>query len=370
MTALPNHVVKSLKDLKKVDYSKWERRSKDRDAPKDQRDAAWEVLHPRPHITKPRQKKVIEGKPSQKTRPATGFKESKTLPSGQSWRRRSDAVDQLDPASLRRKDNIKTLKMLICARQRAIEELEKHCSTLQLSNALAASHIRDIDSQSVTSAQDLLIRYEKLGSSIAAFNGWSHSQISQAQGELREVENHGNTLVQGLQNQLTGVKSKLLRAQAELHTLKTYKDKEYPVKALLIADMKREIIKLKDAQQDEQEDVSVLCQTEMLNLQRQTKRSEDEVLRAVAKKRMLNVPSVVKVMATHNSTMKKELEIHKQEIALLESSTSSLLQSVQELQNSPSSRRLLFPHLFPSADRCLPDTDVSLNIPQEKWLPI
>ena len=35
--------------------------------------------------------------------------------------------------------------------------------------------------------------------------------------------------------------------------------------------------------QDEQEDVSVLCQTEMQNLQGQTKRSEDEVLRAVAK---------------------------------------------------------------------------------------
>ena len=59
----------------------------------------------------------------------------------------------------------------------------------------------------------------------------------------------------GLQNQLTGVKSKLLRAQAELHTLKTYKDKEYPVKALLIADMKREIIKLKDAQQVSMETV-------------------------------------------------------------------------------------------------------------------
>jgi hypothetical protein len=53
----------------------------------------------------------------------------------------------------------------------------------------------------------------------------------------------------GLHEQLRGVKAELVNAQAELHTLKTYKDKEYPVKALRIAEIKREIEKLKETQQ-------------------------------------------------------------------------------------------------------------------------
>lgn len=45
------------------------------------------------------------------------------------------------------------------------------------------------------------------------------------------------------------IHAKLADAQAELHILKTYKDKEYPVKVLMITDIKREIAKLEETQQ-------------------------------------------------------------------------------------------------------------------------
>lgn len=41
----------------------------------------------------------------------------------------------------------------------------------------------------------------------------------------------------------------LVNARAERRTLKTYKDEEYPVKVLQIAEMKRDLDKLKEAQQ-------------------------------------------------------------------------------------------------------------------------
>lgn len=43
--------------------------------------------------------------------------------------------------------------------------------------------------------------------------------------------------------------AKVMAAQKQLHILKTYKDMEFPVKALQIVDMKKQLERLKDGQQ-------------------------------------------------------------------------------------------------------------------------
>jgi len=52
-----------------------------------------------------------------------------------------------------------------------------------------------------------------------------------------------------LQKQLDMVKAEVVKARKELRFLKTYKDMEFPVKALQIADMKKKLDKLKEMQQ-------------------------------------------------------------------------------------------------------------------------
>ena len=60
---------------------------------------------------------------------------------------------------------------------------------------------------------------------------------------------HNACVYSALQRELSEIHAKLANAQAELHTLKTYKDKEYPVKVLIITNIKREIEKLEETQQ-------------------------------------------------------------------------------------------------------------------------
>lgn len=52
----------------------------------------------------------------------------------------------------------------------------------------------------------------------------------------------------GLQKQLDMVKAEVVKAQKELRFLKTYKDMEFPVKALQIADMKSKLDRMKEMQ--------------------------------------------------------------------------------------------------------------------------
>ncbi|XP_051531609.1 uncharacterized protein LOC127427830 isoform X2 [Myxocyprinus asiaticus] len=77
------------------------------------------------------------------------------------------------------------------------------------------------------------------------------------------------------------VTTKVVKAQKELHTLKTYKDMEYPVKALQIANIERELDKLREKQQVEQEDVSLLFKKEMANLERCERQRQQAVLSAI-----------------------------------------------------------------------------------------
>ncbi|XP_021465880.1 uncharacterized protein C20orf96 homolog isoform X2 [Oncorhynchus mykiss] len=367
MNVLPNHLVKSLKeDFKKLDYSKWERCNRSKTEP-----PPWVILPPLHNKTtgSPSERSPATGREESgtssathnffpttdkpgKSHPNTGHEESTASSMGRLSRRRRNERVKLDPITLKKQENIKTLNLLIMSRKKALVELEKHCALLQESNVRMAGEIDSTDRQSVSSAREFLIRHDKLGSSIAAFNSWSHSQMEQAKTEVQEAETAAKNKLSGLHEQLRGVKAELVNAQAELHTLKTYKDKEYPVKALRIAEIKREIEKLKETQQDENEDVNLLCQTEIVYLERRSQHEEQEVLSVIAKQNVSYIPCVVKLMAAHNQTIKKEIGIHKKEIAELEDKNRELIKSVQELQISRTNiRKDIFQDVFPKSDK-------------------
>ncbi|XP_076860425.1 uncharacterized protein C20orf96-like isoform X3 [Brachyhypopomus gauderio] len=256
------------------------------------------------------------------------------------------------------------------SQKRAVEELEEHCKLLEDVNQQGVRDIEDTDRQSVSRARELLIQYAKLGRSGAAYSKWSTMQITQARAELRDTVQEAKNQLSGLQVKLEAVMAQVLDARTELHTLKTYKDKEYPVKALQIANMKVDLDKLQKAQQDECDDVSVLCQTEMASLEKQLQQKEQEVLSAIAKQSVSCVPPLVKHMVLHNHTMKREIKLHKQEIMELEEENSALLRNIQALQLlRPNCSKEVF-NVFPKSDRCDPDIDVHLSVKRHDCLPI
>ncbi|KAJ7999765.1 hypothetical protein DPEC_G00197810 [Dallia pectoralis] len=389
MNALPHCVVKSIKeDFKKLNYSEWERCAR-RDLYRNKTKASSCVILPSVTnkttgernpatrqkdsgaTTLPTHKKTPTHK-SGKSGPNTDQVESAPSSTGRLSRRRlRNGIADLDSISFKKKDNVKTLKLLIMSKKKTLVELEEHCASLLKVNMHMAVDIENTDGHSVSNAREFLIRHEKLGSCIAAFNDWSHYQTGQVKTEIQEAEDTANNKLWGLQEQLRGVNTELVKARAELHNLKTYKQKEHHVMALRIAEITRRIEKLKETQQDEREDLNRMCRTEMKNVEKRYKQKEQEVLSLIAKQNVSYIPCAVKLMASHNQILKTEIGIHKKEIDEQENRNRDLIKSVQELQLSRTNiRKEIFFDVYPKSDKCTPDMDVILNISCEDWLPI
>lgn len=280
-------------------------------------------------------------------------------------RRKTESVEQ------EKKDCIKTLMLLIRSRKEAIKDLEEHCEQLQERNLQVARSIVDTDRNSVSKANELLVQSQQMRRSMTALKRWDDSLIKSAKADLIATEEASHTHLSGLQKQLDVVKAEVLKAQKELRFLKTYRDMEFPVKVLQIADMERKLDQLKKLQQNEQEDVTLLFKKEMESLERCQKQREQEVLSAIAEKHVSHIPPIVKLMTSQNYKMKEQISLHRKVIMELELKKEDITKSIQELQLSrPNIKRKIFPDVFLKSDKCTPDMDVHLNIPHEDLLPV
>ncbi|XP_048111199.1 uncharacterized protein C20orf96 homolog [Alosa alosa] len=382
----PHLYVDSKKVNRKVDYSKWERR--DRNESKKQKSietVLWTVadlnaaskedhqntgLDQCLHSTSTTGRRPQNDSSAGKSQPNTDGGALSSTPNG--FPRKTNAEMKTDPALIKKKeDNTKTLMLLLKSKRRAVEELGPLCALIEERNQLIAQQIRATDKGSIQGAEELLDQHEKLGTSISAFKEWSQSQNAEAKNELKAIEEELKKSLYALQEDLSVIHAKLARAQAELHVLKTYKDKEYPVKVFMITNLKREIEKLEETQQDEYEDLKQLCQDELVKQEERNHQRRRKVLVATVKENVSRVPLAIRRMASNNGTMKEEIEIYRKEIEKLEKSNEELIRSVQELQLSRKSvREEIFEDVFTKLDKCTPDMDVVLNIPKEEWLPI
>nr|XP_691039.2 uncharacterized protein C20orf96 homolog [Danio rerio] len=280
-------------------------------------------------------------------------------------RRKTESVEQ------EKKDCIKTLMLLIRSRKEAIKDLEEHCEQLQERNLQVARSIVDTDRNSVSKANERLVQSQQMRRSMTALKRWDDSLIKSAKADLIATEEASHTHLSGLQKQLDVVKAEVLKAQKELRFLKTYRDMEFPVKVLQIADMERKLDQLKKLQQNEQEDVTLLFKKEMESLERCQKQREQEVLSAIAEKHVSHIPPIVKLMTSQNYKMKEQISLHRKVIMELELKKEDITKSIQELQLSrPNIKRKIFPDVFLKSDKCTPDMDVHLNIPHEDLLPV
>ncbi|XP_036387684.1 uncharacterized protein C20orf96 homolog [Megalops cyprinoides] len=375
MSTVPNHL-QSLKEyFKKVDYSSWERSSRRKEVLGQKTEAVPWALIPQPKAAAlpPSIKAVGRGHGSTASsavsRQPQADRPESAISSRSLYSRKKNIVE-LDP-TLRKGSNIKVLELLIKLRKKAIDELEAHCAFLQESNQQLTREIEETGRHSFSSARESLIQHEKLGHSFAALNGWSCREIEQAKAELKDVQVSAEKQLHGLQEQLKGVDAEVLKARDELHTLRTYKDVQYPVKLLKITEMKRELEDLKDTLKDERDRVAMFCQEDIENFQKQSSQDEEDILASAAKRHLSYISPMIQQMATRNYRMTNEIEMYKKEVKDLEEKNQELISDIQELQLTRKNiRKEIFYDVFLQADKCSPDMDVMLNIPREEWLPI
>ncbi|XP_043946248.1 uncharacterized protein C20orf96 homolog isoform X2 [Protopterus annectens] len=272
---------------------------------------------------------------------------------------------------VKKQENIHLFKYMIRSKRQAIAACEKQITLLMNVNGKLMQEIKEMDSSALKNARNLLEQYGKYGKAICKVSNWGQHQTDEAKNELQNTQTMVEKELKVLEKQLMEINTKVDKAKEEAHSLRVYKDTEYPIKALRISELQRETLKLNEMQQDEQEDVEQLVQAEMKKQIDIFQLKEADMLDQIVNEIMNFFPPGLKEMSFQNAVMKKEIEIHQKTTVELEKRNAELQGKVSSLTRMiKETRRAAFCDVLQEQSKCSPDMDVILNIPVEEWLPI
>ncbi|XP_048755929.2 uncharacterized protein C20orf96-like [Ostrea edulis] len=271
-----------------------------------------------------------------------------------------------------RNERMKILELRIRTRKKTLEEYQKRSRELLEQNMKLKESIETDEYGTLNAVKGLLRRYEKYRGGITTLNSNFVKEFDAAVRDLEATSRRIDSQLQALEKKVSDLDESLKEKQEELHTLMSYKDKEYPVKAMRIATLQKEIQNLKIANQEDQEDLEHIVFTELEKYEKEQTRSANLITKSITETAIARMHPSLKDMALQNMVMAKEIELHKKEQDGLIKVNQALEAEVKKLLQDPktNTRLQMFPEFFPSRQKCTPDMEVVLDIPTKEWLPI
>ncbi|XP_071176856.1 uncharacterized protein C20orf96-like [Mytilus edulis] len=334
--------------LEFADYEQWTRRSK-----------------PSKAVVKPdASKSFLVGLRAKSAEPSKGIH----VPT---YREKKEAAKQAE-LDKGRTERIKILELRIKTRRRTNEEYKKRSFELLNENIKIRGSVETEEHGTLDDVKALLRRYEKYRGGISTLNTNFSREHKETKDELDQTKQRTQMILSALEEKVDTLDRKLKNKQEQLHTLLNYKDKEYPVKAMRIATLQKEIQSLKISNQEDQEDLEHIIYTELSKYEKDRSKRSQAITKEITEKAISMMHPSLKDMALQNMVMSKEIEIHRKNQEQLKQENRQIEQEVQRLLRDPktNTRYQMFPEFFPQREKCTPDMDVILDIPTQQWLPI
>ncbi|KAK3589086.1 hypothetical protein CHS0354_017423 [Potamilus streckersoni] len=340
-----------------ADYDKWTRKTVRRPvAPKQAADDSFKF-------------DLVGPGPSQRIFSADSCRHGAGL--GLSFREKRMAIKQQEQDK-EKAERLKILELRIRTRRRTLIEYEKRAAELLEKNITLKGSIDQHEHQTLDQVKGLLRKYEKYRGGITTLNSHFQKEYEAAKTELQETKKRIGARLHELENKVADLDQQLKVKQDELHILMSYKDKEYPVKAMKISNLQKETQTLKISNEEDQEELEHIIKTELGKYEKERTVSTNQIVRSITEKAISMMHPSLKDMALQNMVMQKEIEFHRKEQEELEIANQELETEVTKLLHDPktNTRFQMFPEFFPSQQKCTPDMDVVLDIPTQEWLPI
>lgn len=290
---------------------------------------------------------------------------------GLTYREKRQAV-KLQEEEKRRWERITVLELRIQTRTKTLQQYKRRIKELLEENFKLKSEIDNAETDTHGGVKKLLRKYEKYRGGIAQLNSNFAKEFEEAQTELEITRHRVERDLKVLEQQVADMDERLKTKQDEMRVLNSYKDKEYPVKAMMIANLMKEIESVKNSNQEDTEELEHIINTEIGKYEKERILASNEITRNVTEEAVGLMHPSLKDMALQNMVMKKEIEFHQKEQVALREVNRELEAEVDGLLRDPKTniRLQMFPEFFPSRPKCTPDMDVVLDIPTQQWLPI
>ncbi|KAH9502921.1 hypothetical protein Btru_072388 [Bulinus truncatus] len=265
-----------------------------------------------------------------------------------------------------------TLEAQIISAKKSLDLLLKREKELIDSNLQIIDKIDSTENKIHSDVKQLLRKYEKYRSGIATLNANFLNELSEAKHDLEIRKSLMDLQINELEKKVDELNEKLKDRQSELSVLSTYKDKEYPVKAMMLSNFQADLDNFKHSNQVEQEELEHIIKTELGKYERERIRIANNVIYKVIVESVAMMHPSIKDTALQNLVMKKEIEFHQKHQEEITQINKQLENEIKLLLKSPKTnlRLQLFPEFFPLKEKCTPDMDLTLDIPTQEWLPI
>ncbi|XP_062930148.1 uncharacterized protein C20orf96 homolog isoform X1 [Mobula hypostoma] len=368
-------IVKSLeKKFSMIDYVQWERTDRLREGPSEQTPSLppikWlpEALGNHWKIVKKGKGKTTQEQIKWEARLCAEKFCSKKC--NYTWHTR-EKISADNACYVELKEKIKILKYLITAKKKQVDEYKEYNGNLLDINMKLIEKLKELEENAMAESRTILIQYNKFRKGISGVGEWKQQEIEAAKDDLKDTEKTVKQKSEELYSQVEEVNTRIRNAQAELHMLKEFRDKELLTSALKITQLEKEIKQLTQKHQDELVDVEEITLAHKRRMENTLKEKEQEVFHKIAKKQINFLPSGFQEVMLHNALMRKEIEIHIELNKNMEKNNLDLQRNLLHLLKSrKDGREEIFTDVFQNQPKCTPDTEIVLDIPREECLPI
>ncbi|XP_076818035.1 uncharacterized protein C20orf96-like isoform X1 [Clavelina lepadiformis] len=327
--------------------------------------------------TQPSTKATLKpkSKPSARStsRPLTGASGTTTCSSlcFHPWNKKEPPIDHT--YEILQSERISVLKAQIAARKNSVKVYRNLKKFLLETNYSLKDEITGVEGKSHQNVTRLLEKYEKYSGATKVLQRKHVDEVEKTKHGYRESKDSVMKEVQSLEKLTLAADEDLQIILQDLQVLRTYKDKEYPVKAMNISKLRNSVHNLSLEQKAEKTELERIIKGERSSMEgARTMKTKEIVTEAAEDAYNLFAPRALPMLAENNSVLAQEIKKNKEAILELENEIASLKQEVSRLKSMTETdfRKYVFPEAFHKTAKCSPDEDVILDIPVQQFLPI
>ena len=163
-------------------------------------------------------------------------------------------------------ERIRVLELKIMSRRTAIASHHMREKELIQENLAMKARIEQGEKPDHEAVKKLLRRYEKFRGGMSYLNENFTSTLKSEQTLLQELEQRLESELTFIQQEVDSLDAKLQERQNMVHVLNNYKDKEYPVKAIRIAELMNELDQVEMSNDDELDELDRIIEAELEKL--------------------------------------------------------------------------------------------------------
>nr|XP_031289887.1 uncharacterized protein C20orf96 homolog isoform X2 [Camelus dromedarius]XP_045377029.1 uncharacterized protein C20orf96 homolog isoform X2 [Camelus bactrianus] len=275
---------------------------------------------------------------------------------------------KLDPGKTQTK--IQLIRTMLRNRRISHQELCNHEDFLSKLTVELMKAIQDMEESSAMKVRVMLQQQDVFSTIINILECSNQKKLQQMKCELQEWEEKEESKIHNLEQQVEQLNAKIEKTHEELSFVSTYKDREYPIKSVQVADLGHQLQQMKESQQDELEDLREVCRMVLASMSNQIQKKKKKLLRSLVVKiqhanqeallyKTWNSQAILKCMGKFREFMDQ----FEKEIPILRAEMEQLQAQIWE------PREIVFADVLLRRAKCTPDMDVILNIPVEEPLP-